>query len=148
MCVISDMKKEIVKGDGSKPRSAYLTTTEFARICGVSRFTIINWAKRGKIRANRTIGGHYRIPASEALSLLRISDEKEETVVSELGGHCRAQEQETNSDEECGNCLPDDQKGRHTKAEKKKFLYNFGYGIGRGVYILKEKRKGITCLRV
>ena len=63
----SGMRKEIVKGDGSKLRSDYLTTTEFARLCGVSRFTIINWAKRGKIKAIRTAGRHYRIPASEAL---------------------------------------------------------------------------------
>jgi len=140
MGVISDTRKEIVEGDWSKPRSGYLTTTELARICGVSRFSIINWVKRGKIRANRTIGGHYRIPASEALSLLRTFDEKKETGASESGGHCQAQKQETSSDEECGNCLPDDQKGRHTKVKKKKFLYNFGYGIGRGVHILKERR--------
>jgi len=148
MGLISDTGKEIVKGAGSQPRSGYLTTTEFAMICGVSRFTIINWAKQGKIRANRTIGGHYRIPTSEALFLLRTFDDKKETVVSELNGHCQAQKQETVSDEECGNCLSENRKGRHAKAKKKKFLYNFGYGIGRGVHILKAKRKEITCLRV
>jgi len=139
MGVISDTRKEIVKGDGSKPRSGYLTTTELARICGVSRFTIINWAKRGKIRANRTIGGHYRIPASEALFLLRTFDEKKKAGASDLEENYQPQKQKTGSDEECGNCLPDDQKGRHTKAKKKKFLYNFCYGIGRGVHILKER---------
>jgi len=140
MGIVSGTRKEIVKGDGSKPRSGYLTTTELARLCGVSRFTIINWAKRGKIKAIRTAGRHFRIPASEALPLLRTFDEKKETGAFELGGHCQAQRQETSSDEECGNCLPDDQKGKHTKAKKKRFLYNFGYGIGRGAHILKERR--------
>ena len=148
MDAISGTRKKGIKGDGSKPRSGYLTTTEFARICGVSRFTIINWAKQGKIRANRTIGGHYRIPASEALFLLRTFDEKGKAGAFDLEDNYQPQKQKTGGDEECGNCLPDDRKSRHTKAKKKKFLYNFGYGIGRSVHILKEKRKGITCLRV
>jgi len=136
----SGMHKEIVKGDGSKPRSGYLTTTEFAILCGVSRFTIINWAKKGKIKAMRTVGGHYRIPTLEALSLLRTFDEEKETGSSDLGGHCQAQKQETSSDEECRHCLSDNQENKHQKGKKKKLLYNFGYGIGRGVHILKERR--------
>lgn len=140
MSATSGTRKESVKGDRSKQRSGYLTTTEFARLCGVSRFTIINWAKRGRIKAIRTAGRHYRIPASEALSLLRTFDEKKETGASDLGGHCQAQKQETSSDEECRNCLSDDQENKHQKGKKKKFLYNFGYGIGRGVHILKERR--------
>jgi len=154
MSATSGTPKESVKGDGSKKRSGYLTTTELARLCGVSRFTIINWAKRGRIKAIRTAGRHYRIPASEALSLLRTFDEKEETHSSDLGGNCQAQKQETSpappkdskrrgwasSDEECRNCLSDDQENKHQKGKKKKFLYNFGYGIGRGVHILKERR--------
>ncbi|MBW7989853.1 MAG: helix-turn-helix domain-containing protein [Planctomycetes bacterium] len=41
-----------------------MTTTELAKLCGVSRFTIINWINRGKIRTNKTVGGHSRIPVS------------------------------------------------------------------------------------
>ena len=124
MSATSGTRKENVKGDGSKQRSGYLTTTEFAKLFGVSRFTIINWAKRGRIKSIRTAGRHYRIPASEALSLLRTFEEKKET----------------RSDEECRNCLSDDQKNKHQKGKREKFLYNFGYGIGRGVHILKERR--------
>jgi len=124
MSATSGTRKESVKGDGSKQRSGYLTTTEFAKLFGVSRFTIINWAKRGRIKSIRTAGRHYRIPASEALSLLRTFEEKKET----------------SSNEECRNCLSDDQENKHQKGKKKKFLYNFGYGIGRGVHILKERR--------
>ncbi|HIJ52772.1 MAG TPA: excisionase family DNA-binding protein [Planctomycetes bacterium] len=124
MSATSGTRKENVKGDGSKQRSGYLTTTEFAKLFGVSRFTIINWAKRGRIKSIRTAGRHYRIPASEALSLLRTFEEKKET----------------SSDEECRNCLSDDEENKHQKGKREKFLYNFGYGIGRGVHILKERR--------
>jgi len=140
MNIISGAKKEFVKGDVSKKRNGYLTTTELARLCGVSRFTIINWAKKGKIKAIRTAGKHYRIPASEALSMLRTFEGKEEMTGSDSGERAQNKKQELSSEEECRNCLPDKQKGRHAKDKKKKLLYNFGYGIGRGVHILKERR--------
>ena len=137
----SGMRKEIVKGDGSKLRSGYLTTTEFARLCGVSRFTIINWAKRGKIKAIRTAGRHYRIPASEALSLLGTFDEKKKPGASDLEESYQTKKQKTGVDEECGNCLSDNQENKYQKGKKKKLLYSFGYGIGRGVRILKGRSR-------
>jgi len=140
MDAISDTQKEAVKVDGSKSRSGYLTTTEFARLCGVSRFTIINWAKQGKIKAIRTAGRHYRIPASEALSLLRTFDEKKKPEASDLQENCQAKKQKTGGDEKCRNCLPDNHENKRQKGKKKKLLYNFGYGIGRGVHILKERK--------
>ena len=140
MDAISDTQKEAVKVDGSKPRSGYLTTTEFARLCGVSRFTIINWAKRGKIKAIRTAGRHYRIPASEALSLLRTFDEKKKPEASDLKDNCHAKKRKAGGDEECRNCSSDNRENKHEKAKKEKLLYNFGYGIGRGVNILKERK--------
>lgn len=39
----------------------YLTTTQAAKICNVTRFTIANWVKRGKLKSNKTAGGHRRI---------------------------------------------------------------------------------------
>ena len=140
MGATSGTHKENVKGDGGKPRSGYLTTTELARLCGVSRFTIINWAKRGKIKAIRTAGRHYRIPASEALSLLRTFDEEKKPGASDLEKNCQRKKQKTGGDGECRNCLPGRQENKHQKGKKKKLLYNFGYGIGRGVHILKERR--------
>ena len=56
--------------DQTKLKKDHLTTTELAKLCGVSRFTIWNWIKQHKIKAVRTVGGQYRIPASEAISFL------------------------------------------------------------------------------
>ncbi len=55
MSVISVARKDAVRDDESKPRSGYMTTTKLASLCGVSRFTIINWIKRGRIKAIRTV---------------------------------------------------------------------------------------------
>ncbi len=139
MSVITVTRKEGVRADKSKPRSGYMTTTELARLCGVSRFTIINWTKRGKIKAIRTVGRHYRIPVSEALSLLRTFGKKKNTSSSGSEGHCRQQTPTTNGGEECGNCLKSDEKNKQARAKKKNILYTFGYGIGRGVHVLKRK---------
>lgn len=141
MSVISVARKEAVRDDESKPRSGYMTTTKLARLCGVSRFTIINWAKRGKIKAIRTIGRHYRIPVSEALSLLRSFEEKKKSSSSGPGGNCRQQVPTTNGDEERGNCLKGNKKNKQAKAKKKNVLYAFGYGVGRGVHVLKGRSK-------
>jgi len=118
-----------------------MTTTELARLCGVSRFTIINWLKRGRIKAIRTVGRHYRIPVSEALSLLRTFEEKKKASSSGSGGHFRQQKQTTNGNEERGNCLTSNEKNKQVKAKKKNVLYAFGYGVGRGVHVLKGRSK-------
>lgn len=39
----------------------YLTTTQAAQMCDVTRFTIANWVKKGKLKSSRTAGGHRRI---------------------------------------------------------------------------------------
>ena len=132
---------EVKKDDVGKPHSGYMTTTEVAKLCGVSRFTIINWVKQGKINVIRTIGRHCRIPVSEALSLFKASHEKKKTVVSDLSGRIRQQAPTTSGDEECGNCLTSNVKDKQVKAKKKNFLYAFGYGIGRGAHILKGRSK-------
>jgi len=98
-------RKGTVRDNESKRRSGYLTTTELARLCGVSRFTIINWTNRGKIRANRTVGRHYRIPVSEAMSFLETFRNEKKGVASGSSGHCWEYLQKTNCDKECRNCL-------------------------------------------
>jgi len=141
MSVTSVARKGTVRGNESKRRSGYLTTTELARLCGVSRFTIINWTKQGRIKATRTVGRHYRIPVSEALSLLRSFEEKKKSSSSGSGGHFRQQVPTTNGDEERGNCLTSNEKNKQVKAKKKNVLYAFGYGVGRGVHVLKGRSK-------
>ena len=48
----------------------YLTTTEFAKIIGVSRSTVISWIKSGRIVAY-SVNGKWRIPYSEVERVLR-----------------------------------------------------------------------------
>jgi len=139
MTVISAARKEAVRGHESKPRSGYMTTTEVARLCGVSRFTIINWAKQGKIKTIRTVGRHYRIPASEALALLRTFDQEKKASSSGSGGRCWHQTPTTKGDEERGNRVTSNEKNKQPKAKKKNILYVFSYGSGRGARKLKER---------
>ena len=42
--------------------SDYLTTTEASKFLNVTRFTVINWIKSGKLQSASTFGGHSRIP--------------------------------------------------------------------------------------
>ena len=140
MSVITAPKKEEVD-DANKPRSGYMTTTELARLCGVSRFTIINWAKQGRIKAIKTLGGHYRIPVSEALPLLRTFGKKEKASLANLKEPCRQQLPTTNGDKERGNCLTSSEKSKQVNTKKKNALYAFGYGVSRGVHVLKGRSK-------
>ena len=139
MTVISVARKEAVRGHESKPRSGYMTTTELARLCGVSRFTIINWAKQGRIKTIRTVGRHYRIPASEALALLRTFNQEKKGSSSGSGGHRRQQTPTINGDEERGNRVTSNEKNKQPKAKKKNILYVFSYGSGCGARKLKER---------
>lgn len=46
-------------------RSRVFTPHEAAGVLGVSKQTVINWIKDGKIRAERTPGGHFRIAVED-----------------------------------------------------------------------------------
>ena len=48
----------------------YLSTREFAKLLGVSRFTVVKWIKSGRIVAY-SVHGKWRIPYSEVERLLR-----------------------------------------------------------------------------
>jgi excisionase family DNA binding protein len=141
MSIVNVARKEIGRGKEIKRRSGYLTTTELARLCGVSRFTIINWTKQGRIKATRTVGRHYRIPVSEALSLLRSFKENKKASSSGSAENCQQQKPMTSSNEECGNCLTSDEENKKARAKKKNILYVFGYGFGRSANILKKGEK-------
>jgi len=47
----------------------YLTTTQAARLLSVSPDTVLKWVRAGKVKSYRTLGGHFRIPASELSGL-------------------------------------------------------------------------------
>ncbi len=42
----------------------FLTTSQAAKFLSVSPDTVLKWVKAGKIKSNRTLGGHFRIPVS------------------------------------------------------------------------------------
>ena len=192
MSAISTVSKDGMTGDETKPQKNYLTTTEFARLCGVSRFTIRNWIKQRKIKAVRTVGRQYRIPVSEAISFLETMHleafHKDESGLTPGSlRHCWEYPKKTNCDKKCRDCLihgrdidycfivvrqfgkgvirckgdclncgyfeeffsfyrkrtqleePYDKKSKKATKEKKNFMYNFAYGVGRGVNVLKRK---------
>lgn len=49
----------------------YLTTSEVAKYCHVSRLTAINWAKQGKIASGKTPGGHRRISKNDLIKFMK-----------------------------------------------------------------------------
>ncbi|MCK4792077.1 MAG: helix-turn-helix domain-containing protein, partial [Desulfobacteraceae bacterium] len=99
------MLKETIAKNKIKLRKDCLTTTELAKLCGVSRFTIINWVNRGKIGTMKTVGGHCRIPVSEAISFYETFHKEKNRVMSESLCHCWEYSQGTNCDRECKSCL-------------------------------------------
>lgn len=99
------MLKETITKNKINLRKDCLTTTELAKLCGVSRFTIINWVNQGKIRTMKTVGGHCRIPVSEAISFYEAFQKEKSGVTSESLCRCWEYPQKTNCDKECKGCL-------------------------------------------
>lgn len=49
----------------------YLTTTQAAKFCNVTRFTVRNWVIEGKLKSVKTAGGHRRIPKIELIKFMQ-----------------------------------------------------------------------------
>jgi len=49
----------------------YLTTAEASKYLNVTRFTVLNWIKSGKLQSAATFGGHSRIPRGVLKAALR-----------------------------------------------------------------------------
>lgn len=49
----------------------YYSTVEAGKLCSVTRFSIINWTKRGILKATRTPGGHRRIHRADLISFIK-----------------------------------------------------------------------------
>jgi excisionase family DNA binding protein len=104
------MASRNINNNRTGPQKEYLTTTELAKFCGVSRFTILSWIDKGKITTIRTVGGKHRIPVSEAISFLetlqhKTSPKEKKVTTSGALGHCWEYLQKTNCERECKNCL-------------------------------------------
>ena len=107
---IFDAAKQALANKKVGLQKDYLTTTELAKFCGVSRFTILSWIDKGKISTIRTVGGKHRIPVSEAISFLetlqrKTSPKEKKVTTSGALGHCWEYLQKTNCERECKNCL-------------------------------------------
>jgi excisionase family DNA binding protein len=49
----------------------YFTTNDIAQMCNVTRQTVINWIKNGKLKANLTPGGHRRVLREDLLAFFQ-----------------------------------------------------------------------------
>jgi excisionase family DNA binding protein len=52
-------------------RKKYLTTTEAAQLCKVTRFTVRNWVNNGRLKSSRTLGGHRRILREDLMKFMK-----------------------------------------------------------------------------
>lgn len=141
MSVISISRKEAGGADIGGSQNDFMTTTDVARLCGVSRFTVINWAKRGKIKTIRTVGRHHRIEVSEVQALLRRLEEKEESSSPAPERHVRQQKPTVSDTKKRGNCLTGNEQEKRTSAKNKDILHRICYTVGRGAHILKGRRE-------
>lgn len=58
-------KSEFAEMTEANRKRDYLTTTQAAEVLSVSPDTVLKWVKAGKLKAHRTLGGHFRIPLQE-----------------------------------------------------------------------------------
>lgn len=49
----------------------YYSTVEASKVCSVTRFSIINWTKKGILKSTRTPGGHRRIQRADLISFIK-----------------------------------------------------------------------------
>lgn len=62
-----------------------LTPAEVARVFRVNPKTVTRWARSGKLRAIRTLGGHRRFRAADIRVFLESADEEQPTPDAEAG---------------------------------------------------------------
>ncbi|MBF0330795.1 MAG: hypothetical protein HQL17_02575 [Candidatus Omnitrophica bacterium] len=49
----------------------YYSTIDAAKICGVTRFSVINWTNKGMLKTTKTPGGHRRIYRGDLFSFIK-----------------------------------------------------------------------------
>ena len=54
---------------------SYISTGQTAKLLSVTPDAVLKWIKKGKPRARRTPGGHYRVWRDSVLELLSITQE-------------------------------------------------------------------------
>lgn len=89
-----------------------MSSTELSQLCGVSRFTVINWINQGRIKSVKTVGGKNRIPVTEAMSFLKRmhhsdapATQQEKPARANGLGYCWEYPRKTNCASGCEGCL-------------------------------------------
>jgi excisionase family DNA binding protein len=49
----------------------YYSTVDVAKLCSVTRFSVINWAKQRILKSTKTPGGHRRIHRADLISFIK-----------------------------------------------------------------------------
>jgi len=100
----------------NETRSCYsqaFSTGQAARFCYVTSGTILNWIRSGRLDAQRTAGGQYRVPADELRGFMvrngmntRLLDAEEDERPYCWEYHCQISSRYGSpSLEVCGQCL-------------------------------------------
>ena len=95
-------------GRGARSKELALSTGQAARYCYVTSYTIVNWIHSGKLKAQKTAGGQYRIRLGELRDFMRetemrtdLLDEEENVRPYCWEFHCQLGEQLS----ACDDCL-------------------------------------------
>jgi excisionase family DNA binding protein len=57
-----------------RDRELALSTGQAARYCYVTSYTIVNWIRTGKLKAQKTAGGQYRICVGDLCKFMRANN--------------------------------------------------------------------------
>lgn len=63
----------------SSDRSELLTTGQAAKLCAVTPDTVLKWIKKGRLKASRTAGGHYRVALPDLRPFMAGFGERQES---------------------------------------------------------------------
>ena len=97
-----------VSGRSARSKELALSTGQAARYCYVTSYTIVNWIRAGKMKAQKTAGGQYRIRLGDLRKFMRetemptdLLDEEESVRPYCWEFHCEQGEQLS----ACDDCL-------------------------------------------
>lgn len=84
----------------SPKKADLLTTGQAAKLCAVTPDTVLKWIKKGKLKASRTAGGHYRVALPDLEPFLaEFGQEVQETRTSPPPGKPRLVEDDRQPEE-------------------------------------------------
>ena len=88
-------------------RKEFVSTGKAAELCSVTPDTVLKWIKSGKIPANRTPGGHYRIRRETLLGIIESGDlQAQSDDIGKLFQFCwEYYEKNGGFAEKCGECI-------------------------------------------